>query len=358
MQDGDAASFPISQHGYGTRSWISFLTLSAFVETQNKRIKIDDKEAEQYVMLTMEEPEAHLHPQAQRQLFSQISKFSGQKVVSTHSPSIVSQSVLADAIYFSKHDGKTIAIRYKADSDNDNQDEKIAREVINTRAELLFASAIVLCEGITEDLALPIYFYEYFGCASYALGVSIINTGGKKNYKPYLSLIKNFNIPWFIFSDGEVETIKTVKSVVNSVFDVDYSTLPNVVLLDNGDEYETYLINEGYGNLIIEAVCEHEDDENYLDTYIEKNQGQMRKKKVAKKLNKAIVRDYSSANGRDDALIDLILEKKTDYALPVAKKIVAHPDEAKRIPTKVKILLSSLAAQIGADPVVTGEVTE
>ena len=43
MQDGNAASFPIAQHGYGTRSWISFLTLSAFVENQSQRLREDDE---------------------------------------------------------------------------------------------------------------------------------------------------------------------------------------------------------------------------------------------------------------------------------------------------------------------------
>ena len=35
---------------------------------------------------------------------------------------------------------------------------RIEREVINTRGELLFSNAIVLCEGTTEEQAIPIYF--------------------------------------------------------------------------------------------------------------------------------------------------------------------------------------------------------
>ena len=343
MQDGKSASFPIAQHGYGTRSWISFLTLSAFIENQNLKLK-EDNEAEQFIMLTMEEPEAHLHPQAQRQLFEQISHFEGQKVVSTHSPSIIAQASLTDAIYFSKRDGKTSAIRYKAAGVQDGE-ELISREVINTRADLLFASAIILCEGITEELALPIYFKEFFGCAPHTLGVSIINTGGQK-YLPYLSLIKDFSLRWFIFSDGEDEAVKAVQAAVHTVFNADYSTLSNVVILDNGNEYETYLISEGYGGDISEAISAYEDDTDYLDTYIRQKQGQNRKRKIAKKLNKSIVRDYAIQNGRDDALVDLCLENKTEYALPVAKKIVARADAATRIPKKIAALFSALSAQI------------
>lgn len=337
MQDGNAASFPISQHGYGTRSWVSFLTLSAFVENQNQKLKRDD-EAEQFIMLTMEEPEAHLHPQAQRQLFEQISHFEGQKVVSTHSPSIIAQSALADAIYFSKRDGKTSAIRYKA-TDVGNDKEMIFREVINTRAELLFASAVILCEGITEELALLVYFSEYFGYAPFSFGVSVISTGGQK-YKHYLSLIKDFDIPWFIFSDGEKQTIQTVKAAVNDVFGLDAMDLQNVIILENGDDYEKYLIREGYADLIVEAICEYRGEAKFLDSYMEQMNGQKKKG--------GTVRDYNHENGRTEALTDLCHEHKADYALPVAKKLVAKASGERKVPPKIETLFSALAAKIGA----------
>jgi len=341
MQENGAASFPIMQQGSGTRSWISFLTLSAFVDNQNAKLKADDNEAEQYVMLTMEEPEAHLHPQAQRQLFSQISKFTGQKIVSTHSPSIVAQSVLADTIYFKKRGGKTTAIRYQASGD----DDKIGREVINTRADIIFATAVILCEGITEEVALPIFFQGYFKHAPYSLGVSIIGIGGQ-NYKTYLSLIKNFDTPWFIFSDGENKTISAVKTAVNEVFNMDYKNLSNIVIIENDDDYEKHLIREGYKEAIIAAICGHEEDAEFFESYIKQMNGQKGKGGVP--------RNYEGDAGREQALEDLCNRHKAEYALPVARQIVSSDDKNKRIPAKIKSLFAELAQKLGL-PISTDE---
>lgn len=337
MKDGAAATFPISQHGHGTRSWVSFLTLSAFVENQKEKIMTGDEEAEQYIMLTLEEPEAHLHPQAQRQLFEQISNFSGQIIVSTHSPSVVAQSDLANTIHFSKRSGKTLATQYKTAENKVSDTAKIFREVINTRAEFLFASAVILCEGITEELALPIFFHKYFGCAPYACGVNIINIGGKDNYKPYLSLAKDFDIPWFIFSDGESEAITSVSTAVKKIFDQDYQMFDQAIILDNDDDYEKHLIHSGYSDLMITAICEHAEDPSFFESYKQNMHGKPKKKKL--------IRDYLHPNGSIDALIDLCHENKTEYALPIAKKII-NQTEKPRIPPKIKQLFDVLAGHL------------
>jgi putative ATP-dependent endonuclease of OLD family len=225
----------------------------------------------------------------------------------------------------------------------------IFREVLNTRADLLFASAVILCEGITEELALPVYFSEYFKCSPFSIGVSIINTGGQK-YKHYLSLIKDFNIPWFIFSDGEKNTIKNVKSAVTEVFGSAAVKLSNLVILENEDDYEKYLIHEGYINLIVEAICEYENDDKYFDSYIKCMNGQKRKG--------GSVKDYSQDEGRSQALIDLCHEHKADYALAVANKLVEKAESEKKIPPKIKSLFSELAKKIGSNRIHSEEKTE
>ena len=41
----------------------------------------------------------------------------------------------------------------------------------------------------------------------------------------FTALIRDFNIDWYIFSDGEDSTIKTVKKAVEKVFSLDISNL-------------------------------------------------------------------------------------------------------------------------------------
>lgn len=94
----------------------------------------------------MEEPEAHLHPQAQQKLYNQISSFSGQKIISTHSPSITD---LNNLIHFEKKQGKTIAHRFDNTKYETEEMNRIKQEVISSHRDLLFFRAIVLCEGIT-----------------------------------------------------------------------------------------------------------------------------------------------------------------------------------------------------------------
>lgn len=352
FRDGEAARLSVSQHGMGTRSWISFLTLGAYVDWEKQRLIEDDPESESYIMLTMEEPEAHLHPQAQQKLYSQLCKFSGQKIISTHSPSIVAQAELSNLIHFEKIDGRTQAYAFNASDYTPEEKNRIKREVIASHGELLFAKAIILCEGITEEQALPIYFQKEYGIEPAFCGISIIGIGGQ-NYKTFLSLIKNFHIPWYIFSDGESSTIRTVKKAVRDIFATELDQCDNVIVLDNQEDYEKHLLNNGYETEIVEAICLIEDDPNFVSEYVRTRDHTVagREKTTLPKcttcqqfIYQDIVRDYSGTDGWRNAIYDCCTAKqaKAKYAVGVAEKIVSVTDEERRIPPKVKALLTAM----------------
>lgn len=67
FKDANTQSFPLENHGMGTRSWASLLTLTAYISWMEERVN------PYFPILALEEPESHLHPNAQRQLFQQLS---------------------------------------------------------------------------------------------------------------------------------------------------------------------------------------------------------------------------------------------------------------------------------------------
>ena len=352
FRDGEAARFSVTQHGMGTRSWISFLTLGAYVDWEKQSLYEEDPESESYIMLTMEEPEAHLHPQAQQKLYSQLCEFAGQKIISTHSPSVVAQANLTDLIHFEKTNGRTIAHSFDGENYTKEEKNRIKREVISSRGELLFSKAIVLCEGITEEQALPVYFKEKFNIEPAFCGVNIIGIGGQ-NYKTFLSLIKNFNIKWFVFSDGEDKTIRTVRKAIRDVFGVEMQTLSNVIVLDNGEDYEWHLINSGYEEEMVQAICEHEGEPEFVNKYINtRNHTSAGRERTDQPecptchqaIYRDIIRDYSGDEGYRQAIYDCCTSKqaKAKYAAIVAERIVSIEDDTRKIPPKVAELFEKM----------------
>ena len=205
FNDKYSESFSITNQGMGTRSWATFLTLSAYIGWKIKEMEKKDKPF--HPLLLLEEPEAHLHPQAQRKIYKQMQNLKGQKLISTHSPIIAAQVDLKEIIHvYKKKDSSSL--NYLNLSDLTSKDvRKLKEEVLKTRGDLLFADTMILCEGETEEQILPRFFNVFFGHESFELGTNIISVNGFGNYKPFMRIARDLDIDLFILSDGENETI-------------------------------------------------------------------------------------------------------------------------------------------------------
>ena len=346
----DNCSFSMEYHGMGTRSWASMLTVKAFSDMMSKN---HEKEAEPFFpILAAEEPEAHLHPNAQRTLYRQLIDSKGQVIISTHSPYLAGLSDVSGLRALCR--SSTGVDVHLLDKDITSEElRKIRREIIHSRGELLFAKAIVLSEGETEEQALPQLFSKFYGVEPFSLGVNFIGVNGSgAKYKPFLLFAYALNIPVFIFSDGEVDIVKQLKKNYELVYGkTDLTKSPFITILD-GTDFEGYLFESGLDQVIEDAI-EAVDGDKYIDYWIKKKDGtSLRPTKTDKPpcgtcgqpIFEAQLRDYGKENGRQLAMQEIMDSKKPMYAQAVTEQLCKLGNES--IPQKLVSFFEKVMAEV------------
>ena len=263
-------SLPMEYHGMGTRSWASMLTVRAFTDLLIKKNRQDGKQL--FPITTIEEPEAHLHPNAQRTTYEHLTDIDGQVVITSHSPYLVSVARLSEIRVLTKQYNK-IQVRALLPG-LDSEDEKVLnRVIVRFRGEIIFSKALILVEGITEEQLVPAMYQLYNEHSIHSKGVNCVSVGGKY-YRPFLQFSMSFGIPVCIVSDNDNNTKTEINSQVDKLkeklgTDFEESKL-SVEFLKTMHDFESELLAElQMKEEIIEALVAAKTrgttNENYLN---------------------------------------------------------------------------------------------
>lgn len=233
-------------------------------------------------ILIIEEPEAHLHPIAQRWLkkyINDICEHGIQVVISTHSPEFIDATNLEGLVKVYKENNITKVRQISSDElcqycvNNGANPEKTTVDNIlkfysaclySDQLKGLFAQKIIFVEGDTECLTLPIYF-ERCGLNLEAEGIEIVKCQGKNNILKYFRFFKNYGYKCFCLFDAD-ENRGNNDEFIN-IFNI-LTLNKNAVDFNVGEEYACFGVDfEEYMRHKISDYSSLElDAKNFLST--------------------------------------------------------------------------------------------
>jgi putative ATP-dependent endonuclease of OLD family len=195
--DANGVSIPAELNGLGYNNLIYISLVLASLDHQADPAR-HGTNASIFPILSIEEPEAHLHPALQYKLLKHIekrvreTKRNRQVFITTHSTHITSASPLDQLIVFTIPDNMgTPIVAYPGNCFTDNKEGKVSKAYVEryldaTKSNLLFSKGAILVEGIAEQLLLPV-LAEYIGCSLEEHHVAVIPVGGL-TFKHFLPL--------------------------------------------------------------------------------------------------------------------------------------------------------------------------
>lgn len=233
---------PLRQHGLGSRSLATVLVFQTLA-----RFRLGaDSGFQPHVLTLLEEPEAHLHPQAVFALRALLDRLPGQRIVSTHSSQLVAD---ADPRSVRLIRRSTESIRVLGlPPETAKHIAQFRRFVERPFGEIIFARAIVLCDGSTERYVLPILLSGHFGSNPAGLGISFVDCESMN--KPHTQMIvraaHDLDLPWLAFTDNDTAGQFALGNVTHPATGEALTRDSDEVVMSGRKQVEHLLLDAGY----------------------------------------------------------------------------------------------------------------
>ena len=200
MSSHGGAAFPLESQGSGAQSIAVLSLFRAYVDAK-LATRLD---ALSRAILTLEEPEAHLHPSAIRLLWTVVSSLNAQVIVTTHSGDLVGEVPLECVRRVRQASNGTQV--YKIDVSAFTADElrHLRYGIQANRGELLFARHWLLVEGRTEISGFK-RLSELLGANLHAHGVRVVDCAEYGRVEPFIKLGDQLGISWHCLCDGDAQ---------------------------------------------------------------------------------------------------------------------------------------------------------
>jgi len=197
---------PLERISLGLQNALYLSLLSLLLKKQ--QIKRNNKKEPFIPIVSLDEPEAHLHPHLQRLVFQDFLGEAEERkqpvIISTHSPQLATAAALKDLVLLKTH-GKhgckaTSAYEFLKTLDTRSQKD-LERFLDITKSEMLFSKGVLFVEGDVE-MMLVSEFANIIGKPLDDYGISVCNVNGA-HFNHVVTLAYNFHIPWVVITDGD-----------------------------------------------------------------------------------------------------------------------------------------------------------
>lgn len=209
----EGKNIPLEILGLGQKN---ILYLSLFLSKL-----INEKNQHELNILLIEEPEAHLHPQLQKLLFTNLGElYNTQVFMTSHSTHIASDCEFKNLNILYNNWKKQVKSFSPFENAilSDRETLLLKRYLDATRSEIFFASAVILVEGMAEQFLIPAIAKQKYGINLTEYNISVIAIHSRY-FDPFLKLFQqqNLEITACAIIDGDIKEIDDDEEMTTAV---------------------------------------------------------------------------------------------------------------------------------------------